>query len=158
MGTKYEGTEQEVLALNTFIRLQRATAAVETYLGHMEDFPDRLTESQFGILEALLHLGPLCQNELGAKILKSKANVTLVVDNLQRSGLVRRVPHPTDRRMIQVELTSEGRTLIREVFPSRLRAIVDALGVLSPPEQARLGILCRKLGLGLQNRSQNRGD
>ncbi len=152
VGTKYQGTEQEVLALNTFIRLQRAVGAVEGYLGRTDPFPDRLTVSQFGVLEALLHLGPLCQNELGAKILKSKANITVVVDHLERAGLVLRAPHPTDRRMVRVELTPEGRKLITEIFPARLRSIVEAFSVLSSTEQVQLGTLCRKLGIGLQER------
>jgi len=150
VATKYAGSASEVLALNTFIRLQRAASAVEGYLGRHGDFPDRLTESQFGVLEALLHLGPLCHHELGTKILKSKGNITLVIDNLERAGLVRRVHDRNDRRQIRAELTDEGRELITRVFPLRLQSILDAFGVLEPVEQEQLGKLCKKLGTSLK--------
>ena len=67
-----------------------------------------LTESQFGVLEALLHLGPLHQRELAEKILRTNGNVTLVVDHLEKRGLVRRERGSADRRYIKVHLTDAG--------------------------------------------------
>src|SRR5437764_2070170 len=82
-----------------------------------------LTESQFGVLEALYHLGPLHPCDLGAKLLCSSGNMTLVLDNLERSGLVRRQRGRADRRFITVHLTDAGRRLIAEVFPRHLAGI-----------------------------------
>ena len=89
MATKYKGTPAEELALNTYIKLTRATSTFETRLAH-RDTIDALTHTQFGVLEALYHLGPMCQNEIGAKLLKSGVNITLVIDNLEKRILVRR--------------------------------------------------------------------
>ena len=96
MATRYRGTDDEVAALNAFIALQRAANALNAKLApRIRDYG--LTESQFGVLEALYHLGPMHQNELGAKLLKSGGNMTLVIENLEKRGFVRRVRSETDR-------------------------------------------------------------
>ena len=145
MPTHYRGTTEEVLALNTFIKLQRATNSLEARLAHRRTMTD-ITGTQFGVLEVLYHLGPLCQGEISSKLLKSGGNITLVVDNLEKRGLVQREREPHDRRMIVVSLTPAGRELISQVFPRHLAAIVEELSVLTPEEQQTLGNLCRKLG------------
>lgn len=69
MPTHYSGTTEETLALNTYIKLTRAVNTVEARVAHQGAAGD-LTPSQFGVLEALMHLGPLCPGELSAKLLK----------------------------------------------------------------------------------------
>lgn len=145
MPTRYRGSDEERRALNALITLRRAANAVS----HREaDLMRRhgLTESQFGVLEALLHLGPMCQRDLAGKILKSTGNLTTVVDNLERDGLVERRPNPDDRRMVSVELTAPGRGLIEEILPAHVASIVDLFSVLSADEQGELARLCRRLG------------
>ncbi|MBS0663974.1 MAG: MarR family transcriptional regulator [Verrucomicrobia bacterium] len=110
--------------------------------------PKGLTIAQFGLLEALLHRGPLCQGELATKLLRSGGNVTLVVDNLERSGLVSRQRDPEDRRFITVSLTDRGRAFISELFPKVAASLAREFAVLSTAEQFTLGWLCRKLGTG----------
>jgi MarR family 2-MHQ and catechol resistance regulon transcriptional repressor len=145
MATRYQGTPHEVRALNTFIKLTRAAESVAARLsGGLTDAG--LTESQFGALEALYHLGPLHQRELGAKLLRSSGNITMVVDNLEKRGLVRRERGVADRRFITVHLTEAGRRLIARIFPRHAARIAAELAVLAPQEQEELGRLCRKLG------------
>ena len=146
MATRYHGTDDEVRALNTWIKLLRATETVSGRLA-AEVQAAGLTGSQFGALEALLHLGPLCQRDLGEKLLKSTGNITMVVDNLEKRGLVRRERDPDDRRYVTVYLTDAGRELIEEIFPRHAAAIAEQFRLLSPTEQEELGRLCRKLGL-----------
>jgi MarR family 2-MHQ and catechol resistance regulon transcriptional repressor len=105
-----------------------------------------LTHGQFGVLEALIHLGPMSQRELGAKLLRSGSNVTMVLDNLERRGLVRRTRRKDDRRAIEVTLTADGRRLINDLFPKHARRITRLFGVLSSRDQQRLGTLCKTLG------------
>ncbi|MNL38521.1 HTH-type transcriptional regulator MhqR [compost metagenome] len=105
-----------------------------------------LTLSQFGTLEILHHVGPLCARDLCLKLLTSSGNITLVIDNLEKRGLVRRVRESSDRRVVTIHLTPEGETLIRDVFPRHVAGITETLGVLSPDEQEELRRLCRKLG------------
>src|SRR5512142_249816 len=111
MPTHFKGTSEEVRALDTYIKLSRATNSFEDrVLSH--GALGKLTVSQFGVLEALHHLGPMCQGQLSQKLLKSTGNITMVVDNLEKSGFVRRVRSVEDRRMIQIELTPAGNKLI----------------------------------------------
>ena len=106
------------------------------------------TSSQFGVLEALMHVGPLCQRELGAKILKSSGNITMVIDNLEKRGLVERRRDTGDRRYVTVYLTASGKQLIATIFPRHMERIKDELRVLSSSDQQNLGKLCRTIGLG----------
>lgn len=144
MPTKHRGPARETRALNAFIALVRASESVNARLQPLLERA-HLSVSQFGALEALHHLGPLCQRELGAKLLKSGGNVTMVVDNLERRGLVRRV-RGEDRRYVAVHLTAAGRALIRRIFPRHAAGIVREFAVLSPSEQEEMRRLCRALG------------
>lgn len=146
MGTHYDGTPKENLALDVYIKLWRAANAVDTNVNqHLTDFD--LTTSQFGVLEALFHLGSLQTGELGTKILKSSGNMTLVIDNLVKRSLVRRQRREDDRRCIDVYLTDEGRALVEQILPDHVAGIVEAFDVLTPEQQQQLACLCRTLGL-----------
>ena len=104
------------------------------------------TPTQFGILEAVFHLGPLEPCELGPKLLTSRPNVVLLVDQLEERGLVRRKPVETDRRRVRIELTPAGRLAIDRAFQKHARRVVQELSALSAAEQERLGRLCKRLG------------
>lgn len=145
MPTHFTGTPQEISALNTFIKLTRASESLLTRLYRGGTQGD-LTPSQFAVMEVLYHLGPMCQSDIGSKLLKSSGNITLVIDNLEKRSLVRRQRDDNDRRMVQVQLTDTGRTMISQLFPAHLAAIVEELSVLDLEEQEILGRLCRKLG------------
>ena len=145
MPTHYRGSPQERQALDAYIKLMRAAESVTTRLEPLMRAAD-LTVGQFGALEALLHLGPLCQRDLGHKLLRSGGNTTVVVGNLARRGLVRRTRRPDDRRYITVTLTDRGRRLIGGIFPRHAQHVVREMRALAPEEQATLGRLCRQLG------------
>jgi MarR family 2-MHQ and catechol resistance regulon transcriptional repressor len=133
-------------ALNTYTKLMRAAESVTVRVSHSMLSAD-LTISQFGVLEALYHKGPLCQRDIAAKILKSTGNITMVIDNLEKRGLVRRERDFHDRRYLTVYLTDSGTTLIAKVFAGVEALIVAEMGSLSRDEQELLGTLCKKLGL-----------
>jgi MarR family transcriptional regulator, 2-MHQ and catechol-resistance regulon repressor len=142
---RYRGSESEVLALSTFVKLSRAANTLSARLARGLADSD-LTESQFGVLEALYHLGPLHQCDLAEKILRSSGNMTLVIDNLEKRGLVERRRSADDRRFVSIHLTGTGSELIARVFPAHARAITDEMSALEPEEQRTLGRLCRQLG------------
>lgn len=150
MGTHYRGTTGEVRALEAYIKLARATNSVQARL---DEGLKRLgfTENQFGVLEMLYHLGPLYQHQIGGKLLLSRANITLLVDQLGQRGLVRRQRDKQDRRKIEVSLTAEGRRRIAKAFPQHLERIVSVFSALTGGEQEELARLCRKLGRGAAN-------
>ena len=60
------------------------------------------------LLGTLKHSGPTIMNELSEHLMVTPRNVTALVDGLEKEGLVRRTPHPTDRRAILIELTQMG--------------------------------------------------
>jgi MarR family transcriptional regulator, 2-MHQ and catechol-resistance regulon repressor len=106
-----------------------------------------LTENQFGTLETLLQLGPLRAHALRDKLLTTGGNVTVIVDNLERRSLVRRVRDRVDRRQVTVHLTPAGRRLVESIFSGHVAAIVAELAVLSGREQEQLGELCKRVGM-----------
>jgi MarR family 2-MHQ and catechol resistance regulon transcriptional repressor len=132
--------------LNSYTKLMRAAESV-TARTSRPMAKAGLTISQFGVLEALLHKGSLCQRDLAAKILKSTGNITMVIDNLEKRGLVRRERDSEDRRYLTVHLTDAGSALIENVFADVEAAIVAEMASLSGDEQELLGLLCKKLGL-----------
>ena len=146
MGTHYQGTLAEKRALDVYIKLSRAAESVNTRVNHHLK-AEKLTISQFGVLEAIYHLGPMHQNRLAEKILKSSGNLTLVIDNLEKRGLVTRERDPEDRRCMTIHLTESGRALIESIFPRHVGIVVQEINVLTREEQSQLAVLCRKLGL-----------
>jgi MarR family 2-MHQ and catechol resistance regulon transcriptional repressor len=146
MSTRHAGDEGEVRALNALITLMRASEAVAADI-HREVGARGLTSSQFGVLEALFHLGPLCQGDLAGKLLRSGASTTSVVEGLERRGLVVRQRTEEDKRFVRVALTGKGRKLIGELFPAHARRVARRFSVLEPREQEELRRLCRKLGV-----------
>jgi MarR family 2-MHQ and catechol resistance regulon transcriptional repressor len=134
-------------ALRAYVKLLRATRAV---LARVEPrlAAAGLTVTQFGVLEAILHKGPLTQRDLIRKVLTSAGNMTDVVDKLEARRLVCRRRAEADRRTVIVDLTPDGRCLIEALFPCHEQDIAAAMSVLDGPELRSLDALLRRLGLG----------
>jgi MarR family 2-MHQ and catechol resistance regulon transcriptional repressor len=145
VGTHYRGGAAEVRALDALIKLVRCTSSLQTRL-EVGLRAEGFTATQFGILEALLHLGPLEPCELGPKLLTSRPNVVLLVDQLEERGLVRRKPVENDRRRVRIELTPAGRRAIHRAFQRHARRVAKELSALSAADQEQLGRLCKRLG------------
>jgi MarR family 2-MHQ and catechol resistance regulon transcriptional repressor len=133
------------LALATYTKLMRAAESVTARTSRQMATAD-LTISQFGVLEALLHKGALCQRDIAAKILKSTGNITMVIDNLEKRGLVNRERVASDRRYLTIHLTAAGKELVTAVFAQVAAAIVAEMSILAAAEQVDLGRLCRIIG------------
>jgi len=146
MRERYRGNKEEARALRTYVKLMRAAESV-TSRTHRHLSETGLTISQFAVLEALYQLGPQSQRDIGQKILRSSGNITMVIDNLEKNGLVRRKRNEADRRVFIVHLTDKGYNLINKIFPPHAAVIAKDLGVLTAAEQDALGRLCKKLGL-----------
>ncbi len=151
MPTRYSGSRAEQRTLDTFIKLTRCTNSILGRLSERNTVGD-LTWSQFAVLEALYHLGPMTQGEISIKVLKSGSNMTTVIDNLERDKLVRRERDAKDRRVIHVHLTEAGSGKVEAVLPGHVAALVDEFSVLSAKEQETLGELCKKLGRGRKSK------
>lgn len=146
MGTHYPGSKSEKKTLNAFIKMMRATESMNNRLNrHLAEA--NLTLSQFGTLEVLHHLGPLNQRAIGEKLLKSGGNITMVIDNLERCGHVKRKKDPEDRRAVLIHLTPKGKEFIEDFFPKHLEKIKEEFSVLTEDEKETLAEICKKLGL-----------
>ncbi|MCK5331950.1 MAG: MarR family transcriptional regulator [Candidatus Marinimicrobia bacterium] len=151
MVTEYKGNEKELLVLNTWIKLSRATSTViKIFRPTVEHYG--LTISQFGVLELLMHLGPQTQKTISDKLLISGGNMVTVLDNLERDGLVKRRPYPGDRRSYLVHLEQKGDTLITTVFKEHLKDLLSTFNDLTDAEKKELGRLCKKVGFGLKTK------
>ena len=115
MPTKYQGTQEETCALNAYIKLQRAAETTLSHTtAHLSDFG--LSTSQFAVLEALFHLGTLSQRALAEKLLKSTGNISIVLKNMEKRGLIERHRDPDDNRYMQVCITDAGREVRRATW------------------------------------------
>lgn len=145
--TRFKGTRKETAALGAFVKLMRAAESVSADV-HSSFSELGLTISQFGVLEALYHIGPLCQKELAGKILKSSGNMTMVVGNLEKRGLLTRTRSDEDGRYFVITLSKKGKKLIQKVFPGHVKRIEERMSRLSADEIKEFSRLCRKLGRG----------
>ena len=146
MNKKLIATSKEKLVLDTFIKLSRAYNSVNSSV-NKKIFANNLTESQFGVLEALFHLGPLSQKDIAAKLLKSGGNITMVIENLKKRGLIDKTRNDKDKRFYLISLTKSGEQLVKAIFPGHVALICKRFSVLNEDELRMLGSLSKKLGL-----------
>lgn len=132
-------------ALKLWVVLSRAFDAVQAH-AQADIARHGLTITEFGVLEALFHKGPLLLGEVQRKLLVTSGGVTYLVDRLVAKGLVERRRCPTDRRAAYAALTPDGEALIREIFPLHAAAIDRALGGLDGEQRAQAITLLRTLG------------
>src|SRR4051812_37496720 len=143
MPTHYQGSDDERRALDLYIKLERAAHSVSEAA---HEGISGLNPTQFGVLEALLHLGPQMPSQLAQKHLMSPNNMTSVLDGLERMGYVERRRCKEDRRVLWIHLTEDGRQKISELFPEHVDRLVKLVSVLTAKEQESLGAILRKLG------------
>lgn len=146
-------TDEEHRALRLWIALARSTSSFTKVVASRVSAYG-LTLPQFGVLEALYHLGPLPLGELAEKLLVTGGNVTYVMDRLEDQGLVVRTRCEEDRRVVRAELTPEGHRLVERVFPGHAAFITELAGILDPAEQETLRSLLKKLGKGVGGRGE----
>ena len=103
--------------------------------------------TDFAILEALLHKGPLPVNQIGIKVGLTSGSITSAVDRLERKGLLSRSNHPDDRRTRVIHLTEAGRKLIQCSFADHEAAMERATQGHCPAERAEAVALLKKLGI-----------
>jgi MarR family transcriptional regulator, 2-MHQ and catechol-resistance regulon repressor len=111
-----------------------------------------LGDSDFRVLEVLLHKGPLPVNTIGPKVWLTPGSISVAIDRLEKKALVKR-KNTEDRRVRLVELTAKGRALITKTFREHAAAMEEAAGVLSKEERLILLRLLKKLGKGREDES-----
>ena len=113
-----------------------------------------LTGAQMNALLVLRDAGVegLPLSEIGRRLVVTKANVTGLMDRLERQGLVRRDGDAPDRRVIRACLTTHGSELLEKALPERDRVLSDLLEEMSLEEKTSLIFLMTKLRRGLRNK------
>ncbi len=105
-----------------------------------------LGDSDFRVLEVLLHKGPLPVNTIGPKVHLTPGSISVAVDRLHAKGLVSRADCETDRRVRIVDLTTIGRKLITRAFQRHEAEMEQLAAILTDSERAQLVVLLKKLG------------
>jgi MarR family transcriptional regulator, 2-MHQ and catechol-resistance regulon repressor len=132
--------------VHVFLVLWKAGRAVEAYAEKSVSELE-MCGSDFSVLEALLHKGPLPINEIGKKVLLTSGSITVAVDRLETKGLVERRAHGTDRRARIVHLTKEGRKMITRAYADHAADMERlASDSLTKEERKTLIHLLKKLG------------
>src|SRR6267378_7541759 len=128
--------------------------AFQALLPHAAQSIERteLGDSDFRVLEVLLHKGPLPVNTIGPKVWLTPGSISVAVDRLEKAALAKR-KNTDDRRVRLVELTAKGRALITKTFREHASAMEEAAGVLSIEERRMLLRLLKKLGKAGKDKS-----
>lgn len=105
-----------------------------------------LSFSQFMVLEALFSKGKLSISEVRDAILSSVGTISLVVNNLEKMGYIKREADPNDKRICILSLTDSGREIISKIVPENEKMINDYMEKLDNEERKTLLELLKKLG------------
>lgn len=148
--TKKYGKKKD-LALSTWVKLARAFATVNKKADrNIRKF--NVTQTQFGVIECLGHLGEMPIGTLCNKMLTSGGNMTYVLDNLEKDLVIERLFNPDDRRTYIVKLSKKGNELFQKIFIQHAICIEEIFSVLTEEEQKTLGDLLKKLGTSLHRK------
>jgi MarR family 2-MHQ and catechol resistance regulon transcriptional repressor len=125
--------------------LGRAAKAMER-VDHASIADTDLNFSDFMILEALLHKGPLPINSIGEKVLLTSGSMTAAANRLSERGLITRIQDPADGRCYYLHLTAAGRRLIKKIYALHAENLERMAAVLSDAERTELVRLLKKIG------------
>jgi MarR family 2-MHQ and catechol resistance regulon transcriptional repressor len=144
--------------VHVFLVLWKAARAAQAY-AEKSILELEMCGSDFAVLEALLHKGPLPVNEIGKKVLLTSGSITVAVDRLETKGLVERRAHGTDRRARIVHLTKEGRNLATRAYADHAADMEKlASASLTRAERKMLIALLKKIGYEAAGASEQSED
>jgi MarR family 2-MHQ and catechol resistance regulon transcriptional repressor len=136
---------QKVSGVHVFLVLMKAVRSVAAFASKSVE-SSHLNDSDFRVLEVLLHKGPLPVNVIGPKVFLTPGSISVAVDRLHEKGLVTRQECSLDRRLKYVNLTAEGRELIETVFTEHAKQLDELMRVLTKTEREQLVETLKKLG------------
>ncbi len=116
-----------------------------------------LGESDFRVLELLLHKGPMPVNAIGPKVDLNPGSVSVAVDRLYKKGFVSRVECSEDRRVRTVSLTEKGRQMFVPLFRRHTALIKRAFQDVSSEELRRLEVVLKKIGKRAESLAEKKG-
>jgi MarR family 2-MHQ and catechol resistance regulon transcriptional repressor len=116
-----------------------------------------LGESDFRVLEVLLHKGPMPVNAIGPKVDLNPGSVSVAVDRLYKRGLVSRVESESDRRVRTVSLTEKGRRVFVPIFRQHAALLTRAFQDVSPHEQRQMEEVLKRIGRRAEELGEQEG-
>ena len=131
--------------LKTLTILFRAQHALEERIKEDVKAYD-LNFTEFGVLEALYHLGPLSIQALQAKVLVAASSMTYVIEQLKHKSMIEKTPNKEDRRESLISLSTHGRAMMNQNYRTHEMHMRQFLDVLNPEEEATLQSLLKKIG------------
>ena len=147
------GGMQDTSGVHVWLVLMKALHALAAHAREsLNASRTSLGDSDFRVLEVLLHKGPLPVNTIGPKVWLTPGSISVAVDRLEKKALVKR-GNTDDRRVRLVDLTAKGRALITKIFREHAAAMEEVVGVLSKEERLILLRLLKKLGKGGEDES-----
>ncbi|MBI1937395.1 MAG: MarR family transcriptional regulator [Ignavibacteriales bacterium] len=136
-------SEKAAVALQLLDRVSKAGDKYRKLLAK-QMYGRKMTSPQFGVLEILNRLGTVPLKKISEEMMVTGANITCVVDNLEKEGFVKRIHSKEDRRVVYAELTNSGKNKLNQIMPEYLESLVDITNKLSEDEQNRLINLLEK--------------
>jgi len=144
--------------VHVWLVLWKAARAVEAY-AELSVSQLEICGSDFAVLEALLHKGPLPVNEIGKKVLLTSGSITTAIDRLEAKHLVERRAHGTDRRARVVHLTKDGRKMIVKAYADHAADMERlASASLSRKERETLIRLLKQIGFAAADKQKVRNE
>ena len=129
--------DKKVLALELCEKISKANDKFRKVQAR-QMFEQKLTSPQFGVLEILHKSGSLSLKKISDEMMVTGANITCVVDNLEKEGFVKRTHSKEDRRVILADLTDSGRDKIESILPEYYKNISAMVSSLSENEQTAI--------------------
>jgi MarR family transcriptional regulator, 2-MHQ and catechol-resistance regulon repressor len=144
-------------AIHTWLLMLKASQSIARYL-LPPVLKAGLGDSDFRVLDVLLHKGPMPVNAIGPKVNLNPGSVSVAVDRLYKKGLVSRVENESDRRVRTVSLTEKGRQRFVPLFRQHASLVEQALQDVSPEEQRQVENVLKRIGKRADRlaREQNR--
>lgn len=147
------GKRKSPEAIHTWLIMIKASQAIARY-ALQPLLMGGLGDSDFRVLDVLLHKGPMPVNAIGPKVDLNPGSVSVAVDRLNNKGLVSRAESESDRRVCTVSLTEKGRTVFLPTFRQHAALLKRAFQDISPDEQHQMEELLKKVG----RRAEELGD
>ncbi len=151
-----ENRKRSPEALHAWLIMLKSWQSMSRYV-----FPtllqEGLGESDFRVLEVLLHKGPMPVNAIGPKVALNPGSVSVAVDRLYKKGFVSRVESNRDRRVRTVSVTEKGRQMFVPLFRRHTALIKRAFQDVSSEELQQLEVVLKKVGKRAESLAEKKG-
>ena len=143
-------------AIHAWLIIMKARNSIARYaLPPITD--EGLGDSDFRLLDVLLHKGPMPVNAIGPKVDLNPGSVSVAVDRLYKKGFVSRVESSSDRRVRTVALTEKGREMFVPLFRRHAALIKHAFQDVSTEELQQVEGVLKKVGKRAKSLAEKKG-